>query len=158
MTKTRNRRPPIPIGSVSHGTLREEDLIPAFEDFLRRHGSRPPRRPAGIASLLRVGSAAGAHAWESVSWYLNEVLWGRMEALAPPYAYFGASEGDGADFGYWPMVEVALEEVHSGELAGGDEMPDSAPAGSLFLHVSDHGNVELYRRVLGGWESLWSVV
>ena len=162
-TRIRKTFPPVQIGTVSHGTMREEDLIPCFEDFLREHGSRPPRRPKDLTWWLDGEAFADnertAAAMEDAGYYLNEDLWARMEALAPPYTYFGASEGDGCDYGYWPMTEVAMEDIRSGELLGGEDWPENVPAGTLFLHISDHGNLELYRRIAGGkWESVWSVV
>jgi len=42
---------------------------------------------------------------DEVSWYLAEDLWNAMDDIAPEGCYFGASEGDGTDYGFWRTSE-----------------------------------------------------
>jgi hypothetical protein len=88
------------IGSVSSGTMREEDLIPAFEAVLEQAGEDLPDRPAAVAKLLD-GGVLTDREQEEVGWYVHEGLWEALDAIAPEGCYFGAHPGDGADFGFW---------------------------------------------------------
>ena len=83
--------------SVSWGTMRDEDLIPAFESFLLEHD--PDFEPE------RVNWASHDEAMMERSYYLNETLFDRLNDIAPEGCYFGAHPGDGSDYGFWPDEE-----------------------------------------------------
>lgn len=85
--------------SVSHGTLRAEDLIPAFDAVLRTHGVMV-EQPECVTRLLEGGELTDDE-WEQVSWFVNEDLFDAMDEIAPEGCYFGAHPGDGADYGFW---------------------------------------------------------
>lgn len=72
------------IGTVSAGTLRTVDLIPAFE------------RELG----LPLSDLAGLSA-EDLADRVDDLV-DRLNDVAPAGCYFGAHWGDGADFGFWP--------------------------------------------------------
>lgn len=84
----------IPLGTISHGTMRTDDLIEAFEDFLEVYA------PEKLKELH-------CDWWETErtqtfkNEYLLEGLWPVMKEIAPDGCYFGATEGDGSDYGYW---------------------------------------------------------
>jgi hypothetical protein len=80
--------------------MREEDLIPAFEDVLRQAGVEPSDRPAAVDKLL-AGDPLTADEQEEVSWYLNEELFEALNDIAPEGTSFGAHPGDGAEYGFW---------------------------------------------------------
>ena len=92
-------------GSISSGTMRSEDLIPKFLEVLR------DMCPAEYSYLARLYGIKGDENWEleagkretdELDWLLN----GIQEILnneAPEGYYFGASEGDGADYGFWEV-------------------------------------------------------
>lgn len=85
-------------GSVSSGTLRTEDLAPAFIAELRRHW---PEK----ATELEAAWDRGEGAWDVVGDEPEQVVSELIDALnevAPEGYYFGAHWGDGADFGWWP--------------------------------------------------------
>jgi hypothetical protein len=90
--------------SVSTGTMREQDLIPAFEDVLRQAGEPLPDRPAGVRKLMSRKRLADGD-WDDVSWYLNEELFGALDDIAPDGCYFGSHPGDGCDYGFWSEEE-----------------------------------------------------
>lgn len=76
-------------GTVSHGTLRAEDLIFKFAEVLRelnqaKYAKLALRQPDDLDEY--VVELADA---------LNEE--------APVGYYFGAHEGDGSDFGFWEV-------------------------------------------------------
>ena len=97
-------------GTIIHGTHRECDLIPAFISTLRDYS---PARAASItdeygASFIeRCCEPRGMDystdgEMENVSWLITD-LFDALDAIAPEGHYFGAIEGDGADFGFWPV-------------------------------------------------------
>ena len=75
------------LGSISTGTLRPEDLAPVF-----------------IEELLIRGVDAGG-----VPEDMDE-LYEALNDVCPPFVYFGAREGDGADFGFW-VDNVAVDDA-----------------------------------------------
>lgn len=87
-------------GTVLHGTLRNEDLIPRFADIL----SKMPGSARDFGGLI-------CDAW-SITDYdssdASEILCALFDALnryAPEGFYFGAHPGDGSDFGFWAQYD-----------------------------------------------------
>ena len=114
--KRAGARPNPEVGSVSTGTLRPEDLIPAFmgalddvkEDSTFEPGADAPARVARIGNLdSALGSmerrmdAPGYYDSEEAVWDLDW-LFEQLNEFASDGTYFGAHPGDGADFGFWP--------------------------------------------------------
>jgi hypothetical protein len=88
----------ITLGSVSHGTMRAEDLIPAFLSEIRSI------EQAAGAALLSQTSGLAAELIEYDTEQADEILQELADALdqAAPFGYvFGAHPGDGSDFGFW---------------------------------------------------------
>lgn len=100
------------LGTVISGTLRPEDLIPAFADELRRRRfcawseasiNNNPELWEEIACLLEAADSADGASEDAV-----ELVWELADALnefAPEGAYFGAHPGDGPDFGFWMLED-----------------------------------------------------
>lgn len=139
-----------PIGSISHATLRPEDLIEAFgselEWQIQRNGaflSLPENFPLRdrLASLLGEWQDAWDDKGELIDDYPEDLIDDLSSALnefSPPYCYFGAHEGDGSDFGYWPSMY---------EILGLPTVADSDEAmelGEDCKSVNDHGNVTVH--------------
>lgn len=93
------------------------------------------------------------------------------ENYLPEFCLLGNAEGDGACFGVWADVESAQRAVQDGEIwqaldDGTYRLWDAGvtdaltvPRGDLYLVVSDHGNVSLYRSIGGGRSrEIWGVV
>lgn len=135
------RRPYRPtIGTISHGTLRTDDLMISFADELRRIA--PDHDLVKEADAVQTLWAAG---WLNVyegeeAHELVDLLQDELSANAPPYCYFGNTEGDGSDFGFWPSME-AIEELP--RVADPAEVPDGG-TGEDVAFVNDHGNVTVY--------------
>lgn len=90
----------IPFGTLVHGTMREEDLIPDFLDAIEKVD---PVKAADLRKNYAVEIAAGdvEFCWETLLTALNRYV--------PEFAYFGAHPGNGSDFGVWPDQEAIRE-------------------------------------------------
>lgn len=112
-----NRKPQPEIGTVSWGTMRPQDLIPSFLDVLHAHASKETCRRIHrtYADVFRsIGQLAIYHRdpWEvfietsatheETAGFLLSDLFDALEETAPEGCYFGAIDGDGADYGFWP--------------------------------------------------------
>ena len=126
MKRTNSQRINYPQGSVSHGTMRPEDLIPAFASKLLWLAKR---LAAGVSATERKAHRklvaeieARIAADDKADWlhhledglskpnvyydssdadYDLEALFESLNAYAGPYFYFGAHPGDGSDYGFW---------------------------------------------------------
>ncbi|KKK70705.1 hypothetical protein LCGC14_2921290 [marine sediment metagenome] len=156
------------IGSISHGTLRNEDLLKTFADELAdmQNGqwlATDTELVREARELLRIGPVHGdSGEWEEFASYLiNEDFTRRFNELSPPFCYFGSLEGDGADFGFWPD-HVAIGEL----ISDSDCIKDAGPLDQnriyinieecLHIEVNDHGNVTISKIEPG--EVLLSIV
>lgn len=84
-------------GTVSHGTMRAENLIPCFASLLKELDNE------GYYSDL-IDEADNMKDFESDKAYLLlDNLWDALADYAPAGYYFGAHPGDGADYGFWPV-------------------------------------------------------
>ena len=151
------------LGSISTGTLRTEDLLPAFAYTLGALAHNP------ISNTSVFKSESMAEIWQGAIDIINtpddihldihEVIDELQDALqeyCPTFVYFGTLEGDGADFGFWPDRD-ALDEALTRH-----DVPDPDRDGcqvleddGVIVQISDHGNVtvmDLERNVI------WSVV
>lgn len=99
--KTQRRIHAVPGESVSRGTMRTQDLIPAFMDIIR-----------DTPEYVQLMNAVPAHVMEDkdTEWWdseevimLLDALFDTLDAYSPEDYYFGAHPGDGSDFGFWKM-------------------------------------------------------
>jgi len=125
------------IGTISHGTMLTQDLIESFvwevEDCSLSRGARALVRAAN-KWLAKESEDRDQSEGDNIL----EELFDLMDSFAPPYCYFGASEGDGSDFGFWPSND-AIDELPRVEGA-----EDAKRLGEDCAYVSDHGNVTIY--------------
>ena len=104
------------IGSISHATMRAEDLIPCFSSELERLAKQAaPHLGAVDPDHMKIVNECNAlteddynsedvETIERISWLLNEELFEALDSYAPPGFYFGANEGDGSDYGFWVQL------------------------------------------------------
>ena len=100
----------INIGTLIHGTLRDEDLLQAFSDELARIDKTRFSEVIKADAHLFSESAnlTAAQIVEELGEYVTDVINDLMDALneyAPTGYYFGAIEGDGSVFGFWADEE-----------------------------------------------------
>jgi hypothetical protein len=94
------RRHVLPLGSVSTGTLRAQDLLEAFLwEAERLQLTRAERATArGIRRRYDAADEDSAY-WDDESADDVQELTQILESHCPDYCYFGSHPGDGADFG-----------------------------------------------------------
>lgn len=144
------------IGSISSGTMREEDLIPAFLSELQ---SQKPCKQAHKKLIREIEARMESENYyeseDEDSTFDLEALFDALNEYAPPYFYFGAHPGDGADYGYW-LTEGFVEEFDGLKVNDTSEVPKGY-RGEV-LHVNDHGNVTLYVANRLGLHEVWGIV
>lgn len=85
-------------GTISHGTLRTQDLIPAFADALHTLGGTLSGWDAAALQAFQDGVLAD----EKAEWLLED-LFAAIDNTLPEGWLFGAHEGDSSDFGIWEL-------------------------------------------------------
>lgn len=135
------------VGTISHGTLRTEDLLSAFASELEWNVQRnavewcsDEGRECRDRYLALAAEASEIEDFDSEAAIdlVNE-LQDSLNEFAPAYCYFGANEGDGSDFGFWPC----LEEIEELERVS-DPSEVEHHLGEACVFVNDHGNMTVY--------------
>jgi len=149
-------------GSISSGTLRTEDLLDSFswelEALVQRNAGAwcsDDGRVTRDAYMTLIGEAREVDPDSGDAVELVSELEDALQDFAPPYAYFGAHPGDGADFGFW-MSENLPDDFDGLKVSDTSEIPDDYSGEAL--HVNDHGNMTLYECDNGHTREVWSVV
>ncbi len=134
-------------GSISHGTMLAEDLIPVLASELEwlEGTSGPNKKLIGEACSYRDEEADK----------LLSKLFDALNEYAPPYGYFGSHPGDGADYGFW-LSEGWDQDFDGLKVSDTCEVPKSY-SGEV-LHVNDHGNCTLYVARRGKLTEVWAIV
>ena len=99
--------PVVTCGSVSHATMRPQDLIPTFMRLLCEHH---PNRAAELFFMYPALHKAVEEFDEKDPWFeseeatrlLNEDIFDALNECAPEGCSFGSHPGDGSDYGFWP--------------------------------------------------------
>ena len=96
-------------GTVSEGTMRPQDILPACMDVLLKYHPKAYQLAIGTISIefdvtyTELCGDKDHPAWQSevMGWILGGIAWDAMDEIAPDGYYFGAHPGDGADYGFW---------------------------------------------------------
>lgn len=137
-------------GSISHGTMRAEDLIDAFSSELH-YLAKANKRIKKFHALLK---ECDKYSEDGAADLVND-LFDALDEFAPPYCYFGAHEGDGSDYGFWPSLD-AIEGSDALKVSDLSEVPRGY-SGEVFL-TNDHGNLTLYNYARGRSREAWGIV
>src|SRR5258708_29737722 len=135
------------IGTVSDGTMRDEDLIDTFASELSRHMKRmrlrrdQRRRYNAILkdALAMSGDQEGHPGNEHCQSEIVSDLFEALDEIAPPYAHLGSLGGDGACYGFWPILPTGDYDERP-KLTAGDAIPREHWGKDVYV-VNDHGNV-----------------
>ena len=137
-------------GTISHGTMREEDLIPAFISALRDLG----HRSKVLSRIERECETKDYYYYDDATYDLED-LFNMLQEHAPEFAYFGAHPGDGSDYGFW-LSESFEDEFDGLKVADTSDIPASYRG--YVLHVNDHGNMTLYNQTARKLTEIWGIV
>ncbi len=141
------------LGSISSGTMRPEDLIPAFAGELETLVC-----DGAFAGLIKEANAINDYESEDAVGILEEVF-DALNSYSPSYCYFGAQLGDGADYGFWPHEDFQ-QAMRDDNVLEVSDLADVSPdyAGPVVL-INDHGNVTFGRVDADGkFVEEWSLV
>ncbi len=163
------------IGSISHGTLRPEDLLSTFisklESLMLINGEYFSS-PLNFSERDRLSNLIGEgqdcfsedgneiepEKEEDAQYLINESLFDALDCFAPSFCYFGTHPGDGSDFGFWPMDAERVKESIEFASSEDQEYPDDDFRGE-WLHINERGNCTLYVRGEDGKDvEIWSLV
>jgi len=155
------------LGSVSSGTMRVQDLIPAFMGVLEQYAPEKAETLKDDHDEIFAWLDADEDEQDNepdvaddADIFLNESLWDALSELAPPFVYFGSNPGDGADYGFWPSIESIDEAARFQDglikVSAGDEWPEDLDGIDYVAEVNDHGNITLFDA--NTEEEIWSAV
>lgn len=108
-----------PIGTVSHGTMRNEDLIP---DFIWELKNLSKKHKTFIKEVQERIDTMDDYYSSEESDYDLESLSDKLNECAGPYFYFGAHPGDGSDYGFW-LNEMFQEDFEGLKVSDLSEIP-----------------------------------
>jgi hypothetical protein len=93
--------------TVIRATLRPQDLVHEFLDVIKDTPEYLQIMMNPLSIITDPSADDDDERWDSedMSYFLNEVLWDVLNMYAPEGYYFGCTEGDGSDFGYWKFEE-----------------------------------------------------
>jgi len=108
------------IGSVSHGTLRNIDLLESYINLSKCIRNKVNLKPYYKERLTRLAfeskqlinnlTERELENSEEAIYLINEDWFYLYNEIAPENCYFGTSEGDGSDIGFWPDWDNLTEE------------------------------------------------
>jgi hypothetical protein len=105
---------------LSHATMRPEDLIPTFVEFLKSVElscdiEKEVRYIQAEVDTLELREVQGYGTYyvkpEDANWLLNEDIWDLLNDIAPRFTAFGSHEGDGSAYGFWTDNESLIEHL-----------------------------------------------
>lgn len=151
-----------PLGSISTGTLRPQDLLPAMISAAEDLRLSRDERKTVTKLAKRVQRIANGEFGDHDAYWTDETCdWDRdtldtiLNNHAAPYFYFGSHPGDGADLGYW-LSESIPDDFDGLKVNDTSEVPRGY-TGEV-LHVNDHGNMTLYAASRGRLREVWAIV
>ena len=147
------------IGTLIHGTLRNEDLIPAFTSELAylSDGQHPLLTEINeydvLQKRLSYSEDISLESQQDIASDLVNDLIDALNDYAPAHTYFGTLEGDGSDFGFWPDAD-SFEDCRIVGTPTDSEITMDLDC-EIYIHINDHGNVTTYDL---NRNEIWSVV
>jgi len=163
MKRTRKYLPSL--GSISHGTLRAQDLFDAFlheaKQRFPKHQTVKDALEAALDTVTEYGDDEtvrySVHYSENFAELVNE-LQELLDTELHPFWHFGSHEGDGSDFGYWVNHWSLGDACSDGEVIATQDLShvkfargkhplrvDGTESDASYVAVVNcHGNTTLY--------------
>lgn len=102
-------------GSISHGTMLVDDLIPVFISVLEEVKPKKAQEFRDEYNEVHIREEDAedhipnwcTEADEELKDYILNDLFSALNEIAPKGCYFGAHEGDGADYGFWDAGDLS---------------------------------------------------
>lgn len=91
--------------SLSSGTMRTADLIPAFMHFLESNARDKHALMIIEYNATELSGENLTNEQQEQADYMLEELFNTINSIAPKGYYFGAHPGDGTDYGFWEAEE-----------------------------------------------------
>jgi hypothetical protein len=175
-----NKPTTLELGTISHGTMRVQDTMPALLSALDgiRLSAEDRQTCDEVQRCLDTWIAIDGEGADSdnaadaddllfdLEVEMNETLIQLAEGYVPDYCYVGAHPGDGADLGVWPCEDL-FDDTTQGSYDGycwrlrENNHPDEETIPADMTHAlsaNDHGNATLYSRSGRRWTECWSIV
>ena len=92
--------------TISHATLNTGHLIEAFTEFISANSDHFNAESLDMARYIRNHYESGSFGEDTLSYYLNEILFDMIDTVSPNGFYFGSHPGDGSDFGFWELEDA----------------------------------------------------
>ena len=142
------------IGSISHGTMRPEDLIPSFIWELK---AQTPTKRSHLKLIREIEPRLNEEEYYDSEDSQSDLedLFDALDCYTLPYFYFGAHPGDGSDYGFW-LSESFQDDFDGLKINDTSEVPKGF-SGDVLL-VNDHGNMTLYSYSHGRSRIVWEIV
>jgi hypothetical protein len=154
----------LPLGEVCHGSYRMDDLFPTVLKFANRFWDTIAHEDMNSAKIVNQCQAHWLTEFDADSELTADLygeLCGALEAVVPPFCYFGANEGDSSSIGVWVNDDAIKEAMESGVLVKAAKWPDVAcEYGSWdYVLVSDQDGSyqELCERKGGIMYLIWQI-
>mgnify|MGYP003650996222 FL=1 len=176
------------LGTISHGTMRVQDTMPALLSALDgiklstedRQTCDEVQRSLdewmeadskdddsdNPAMMIAGHSPCSDDFIFGLEAEMEDTLIPLAGSYVPDYCYVGAHPGDGSDLGVWVCADL-FDDTTQGSYDGycwrlrenNQPTEETIPADmSHALAVNDHGNATLYRRGGRGWTECWAIV
>jgi hypothetical protein len=166
----------LPIGSISHGTMLETDLVPDFMSMLetvdKKRACKLRRAFPKVFRMLdgiKVRNYSEEDYNEDIRTLCWEYIFDALNDYTPVYCYFGSHMGDGSDYGVWICNESIETDIHDGILFSVEDLSevDDKVKNDLIIPksvilVNDHGNMTLFNMTAefedkgNTWELAWT--
>jgi hypothetical protein len=123
----------LPLGTISHGTLQPEDLIPAYisalegvdpvnaKEMQEEYDSVRFPDPDEENNENEADYADTVDRQEFIDRLCHERLPDELQKYAPPYTYVGSHPGDGSDIGVWVNDDAIREDLEFESDYAGEE-------------------------------------
>jgi len=106
---------------LSHATMRQEDLIPSFMEFIQNVKEKCEiteqvdslQEEVDELEIIEYEGYSGPYYKnpDDANWILHEDIWEILMNIAPKFTNFGSHEGDGSAYGFWTSEESLSEHI-----------------------------------------------